>query len=87
MAKPKVGVSYRQEYYKGQAEDWASVLSLSKVASILAGSYSKLLITREWSALEAKPVYDHKYYDRGVGFVMSKSPQNGELKLIGIRYK
>ncbi len=35
-ANPTVGDAYRQEYYKGQAEDMASVLSLVTAVALLA---------------------------------------------------
>lgn len=87
-ADPKIGDTYRQEYYKGEAEDWASVLSLSESASLSTGSYNDLLMTNEWSGLDNPPVYEHKYYAKGVGFIMTKYVEGGfELKLIEIRHK
>jgi hypothetical protein len=84
--QPKEGDTYRQEYYKGEAEDWASVLSLTESASVPAGSYDNLLMTNEWSALDNPPVYEHKYYAPGVGFVMTKYLEGGfEMKLTEIR--
>lgn len=85
-ANPTVGDTYRQEYYKGKAEDMATVLSLSENASVPYGSYSKALMTTEWSSLDNPPVYEHKYYAKGVGFIMTKYVEGGyELKLIEIR--
>ena len=87
-ANPTVGDTYRQEYYKGEAEDWATVLSLSESASVPTGSYSDVLMTKEWSALDTPPVYEHKYYAQGVGFVMTKYVEGGfELELIEIRHQ
>ena len=84
-ANPKVGDTYRQEYYKGEAEDMASVESLSESVSVPYGAYSNLLMTKEWSALDSPPVFENKYYAKGVGFLMTKGDQTGELKLVGIR--
>jgi hypothetical protein len=82
------GETYRQEYFKGEAEDWATVLSLTESVSIPAGSYSEMLMTNEWSALDAPPVFEHKYYAKGVGFIMTRYLEGGyELKLTEIRYK
>jgi len=86
-ANPKVGDTYRQEYYKGEAEDMASVEGLSESVSVPYGSYSDLLMTKEWSALDSLPVFENKYYAKGVGFLMTKGDQTGELKLVGIRHE
>jgi hypothetical protein len=82
-----VGDTYRQEYYKGEAEDWATVLSLSESASVPIGSYSDVLMTNEWSALDNPPVYEHKYYAKEVGFIMTQYVEGDyELKLIEVRH-
>jgi hypothetical protein len=68
QAHPKVGQSYHQEYYKGEAEDQAKVQSLNASVRVPYGSFDHVLVTREWTRLE--PSYDeHKYYARGVGQV------------------
>lgn len=86
-ANSSVGETYRQEYYKGQAEDMASVLSLSETASVPVGSYTNVLMTNEWSALANPPVYEHKYYASGVGNILTRGVEGGwELKLTEIRH-
>jgi hypothetical protein len=60
QATPTIGETYRQEYYKGEAEDLATVLSLSESLTVPAGSYSNMLMSNEWSALDQPPVYEHK---------------------------
>lgn len=86
-AKPAVGEIYRQEYYQGEAGDWAEVLSLSEAISVPTGSYSNVLMTNEWSGLDTPPVYEHKYYATGIGFVMTKYVEGGfELKLSEVRH-
>jgi hypothetical protein len=86
QANPAVGETYRQEYYKGEAEDMASVLSLTETASTPTGSYTNVLMTNEWSAIASPVVYEHKYYAKGVGNVLTKGLSGGwELKLIEFR--
>ncbi len=69
QAHPKVGQSYRQEYYKGSAEDMAKVLKLNGSAKVPFGSFDHYsLLTKEWSPLEPG-VVEHKYYAAGVGDV------------------
>jgi hypothetical protein len=65
-ADPKVGASYRQEYYEGEAEDMAKVLSLNESVTVQYGSFDHVLKTREWTPLEPALV-EHKYYAPGVG--------------------
>jgi hypothetical protein len=72
QANPTVGDTYRQEYYQGEAEDWATVLGVSESVSIPLGSYDNVLKTNEWSGLDNPPIYEHKYYAAGIGFIMTK---------------
>jgi hypothetical protein len=69
-ARPKVGMSYRQEYYKGKAEDRGKILAFGKRAKVPAGSYDNLLQTADTNPLEPK-VLEHKYYAKGVGLVLT----------------
>ena len=60
-ANPKVGDKYRQEYYKGEAEDMAEVVATGVKIKVKYGSFSNCLQTRDWSPLE--PGKDeYKYY-------------------------
>jgi hypothetical protein len=79
QAHPKVGQSYRQEYYPGEAMDMAKVLSLNESVAVPYGSYDHALETKEWTPLEPGLV-EHKYYAPGVGFVAG-----GGLELIDVR--
>jgi len=45
-AHPEVGMAYRQEYYKGEAEDAGEILSLDEKAEVPYGSFSGVLMTR-----------------------------------------
>ena len=69
---PKVGRSFRQEYYKGHAEDRFSVLSLGASIRVPFVRSSRALLTKEWTPLEPD-VLDHKYYVRGIGMVKEAS--------------
>jgi hypothetical protein len=80
QANPKVGQSYRQEYYKGHAEDWAQVVNLDEIVKVPYGSFEHVLVTKEWTPLEPNLV-EHKYYAPGVGPV---GPPGG-LELIDIK--
>jgi hypothetical protein len=66
---PKVGDSYRQEYYRGEAEDMGKVLSLDGSATVPYGSFNHTLVTKDWNPLEPAAGVAHKYYAPGVGKV------------------
>jgi hypothetical protein len=65
-AKPKVGLSYREEYSKGEAEDQSRVLALDKQAEVPAGHYTHVLMTEDFSPIEPK-ASELKFYARGSG--------------------
>lgn len=69
-AEPRPGLTYRQEYYEGEAEDAAEVLSLEERAQVPFGAFEDVLQTEEHSPLEPGLV-EHKYYVRGVGPVLA----------------
>jgi hypothetical protein len=80
-ADPKVGDSYRQEYYEGEAEDMAEVISLNGAAlndavSTPYDSFGEdVLVTKDWNPLEPD-ILEHKYYAPGIGLI-------GEVKVTG----
>jgi hypothetical protein len=69
-AEPKVGMAYRQEYYRGTAEDNGEVLAPGKTARVPAGTYQDLLQTADTTRLEPD-VLEHKFYARDVGLVLT----------------
>ncbi len=84
---PKVGKTYRQEYYKGHAEDMARVIDLNGSAKVPYGSFNHVLVTKEWSPLEPG-VAEHKYYAAGVGDIKEvtvKGPSE-TLNLVNVKH-
>jgi hypothetical protein len=67
-ARPHVGQTGRQEYYKGHAEDHFAVVSVRARVSVPYVSSTRAVLTREWTPLEPGTL-DHKYYVRGIGTV------------------
>jgi hypothetical protein len=65
-AKPKVGLSYREEYSKGVAEDQSRVLGLDQQAQVPAGHYTHVLMTEDFSPIEPR-VSELKFYAKGSG--------------------
>ena len=75
-ARPRVGLRYRQEYRRGEAEDRASVLALREQAEVPAGHFRRVLLTRDVNPLEPR-VLEYKLYARGVGLVLATSVSGG----------
>jgi len=75
-AHPRPGQSGRQEYYRGQAEDQFTVVSLSARVGTAAASSNRALLTKEFTRLEPG-VLDHKYYVRGIGTVLEQTVRGG----------
>jgi hypothetical protein len=71
-AHPKPGLSYRQEYYKGVAEDKAAVITVGQEqVEVPFGYFSKrILMTRDLVPTEPK-VQELKFYAPGVGPLLS----------------
>ena len=69
-ADPQVGMTYRQEYYQGEAEDRAKVVSVDEHASVAFGAFDGVLKTEDTTALEPGLV-ERKYYARDVGPVLT----------------
>ncbi|MGI8594555.1 MAG: hypothetical protein ACR2ML_09385 [Solirubrobacteraceae bacterium] len=71
-ANPKPGMSYRQEYYKGVAEDKAAVITVGEEQVEVPFGYFKkdVLMTRDLVPLEPK-VQELKFYAPGVGPLLS----------------
>ena len=75
-AHPKLGQSFRQEYYKGHAEDYFKVISLHATVRVPYVSSKNALLTKEWTPLEPG-VIDHKFYVRGLGNVREVTVKGG----------
>jgi hypothetical protein len=71
-ADPEPGLAYRQEYYKGEAEDRGAVITVGQErVEVPAGFYGKdVLMTRDLVPLEPK-VQELKFFAPGVGPVLS----------------
>ena len=84
-AAPDVGDTYRQEYYAGEAEDMAKVLSVSESKTVTNGSYEDVVLTEDFTPLDPD-VVEHKYYAPDVGFISSTIVQGGseETQLVRI---
>jgi hypothetical protein len=75
-ADPQPGQTYRQEYYKGEAEDRAKVVTLDARVTVPFGTFENALKTADSSPLEPGAV-EFKYYAKGVGHVLRTSEDGG----------
>jgi hypothetical protein len=74
--EPEVGMTYRQEYYAGEAEDAAEVLSLDEKVEVRRGRFGGVLMTKDYTPLEPD-LLEHKFYARGVGLVLALAISGG----------
>ena len=80
-AKPQPGQAYRQEYYKGHAEDRAKVLEIDAKVNVPAGRYDRVVKTEDTAPLGSGTV-EHKYYAPGVGLVLAEGSGGGREELV-----
>jgi hypothetical protein len=71
-AHPYVGLTYREEYYKGQAEDRSKVLAMDQQVQSPAGHFTGAILTDDYSPIEPD-ISEYKLYARGVGPVVAVS--------------
>jgi hypothetical protein len=71
-ADPQPGMTYRQEYHEGKAEDQGEVLALGRMAEAPAGHFKDTALINDTNPLEPK-VSELKFYARGVGPVLAVS--------------
>jgi hypothetical protein len=76
-AEPKVGDAYYQEHDKGEAEDQGEVLATDESVTGPTGRYDDVVKTADSTALEPD-ILEHKWYARGVGFVLEKYVRGGD---------
>jgi hypothetical protein len=76
-ADPQPGIAYRQEYYEGEAEDEAKVLSLDAKATVPFGSFDGLLQTEDVNPLSEPPAVEHKFIARDVGPILAVGISGG----------
>ena len=65
-ARPQIGQAYRQEYYAGEAEDSAKVLSTDEQVQVPLGHFGDAILTKEVTPLEPS-VVEYKLYAPNVG--------------------
>lgn len=84
-ADPAPGMRYRQEYYRGQAEDNGEVLSTDELAQVPHGQFRDALLTKDTITIEPD-VQEYKVYAPGVGpvLVLGVSGGGGREELLEV---
>lgn len=82
LADPAVGDRYYNEYYVGEAEDWAEILSLEVQAHVPYGSFDEVLKTRDVNPLD--PSEERKFHVAGVGTVLEVDDEGDRAHLVRI---
>jgi len=66
---PQVGLTYRQEYYAGEAEDAAEIMSLDEQAEVPAAHLVDVILTKDFTPLHPE-ILEYKLYAPGIGPVL-----------------
>jgi hypothetical protein len=84
-ADPQPGMKFRQEYYKGEAEDNGEVLSANEMAEVPFGQFRQMLLTKDTITIEPD-VLEYKLYAKDVGpvLVLGVSGGGGREELIQV---
>jgi hypothetical protein len=85
-AHPEVGLTYREEYYKGHAEDRTKVLALDQQVEVPAGHFTGAILTDDYTPLEPD-VSEYKLYAKGVGPVLALTVSGGSEREELISYR
>ncbi len=85
-ADAAVGMTYRQEFYEGEAEDNGEVLAVDQQIEVPMGHFDDVVVTADTIALEPD-VLEFKLYAPGVGLVaaLGISGGSGREELVATR--
>jgi hypothetical protein len=85
-AEPRPGLSYRQEYLEGEAEDAAEVLGVDETIEVPFRRFDDVVLTKDFTPLDPDAL-EHKFYARGVGpaLVLGLTAGGGREELVSFR--
>ena len=69
-------MQYRQEYYKGEAEDNGEILSTDEMVQAPIGQFDNALLTKDTITIEPN-VQEYKLYAKDVGLVLALGVSGG----------
>ncbi len=84
----QVGIAYYQEFFEGEAVDKAQIVRTGDTVTVAAGTFSDVVVIREWNPLEPG-VVELKYAAPGVGIVLEEQIEGGSerVELVGYDVK
>lgn len=84
-ADPRPGTVYRQEYYRGEAEDIGEVIAVGRTVDVPAGEFTDCVLIEDTTPLEPD-VRESKYFCPGVGnaLTIDHSEADARFELIEI---
>ncbi|MDI6909828.1 hypothetical protein [Nocardioides sp.] len=87
-AHPRPTDAYRQEYYRGEAEDQAWIVQVNASATVPYAKVRHVVRSFEWTRLE-KPVLSLKLYAPGLGIVRERDMSGGDesFALVSVRHR
>lgn len=87
-ATPRPADAYRQEFYRGHAEDQAWIVQRNTSAKVPYGTFQHVVRSFEWTRLE-KGVLSLKLYAPGIGIVREKDMSGGNesFALVAVRHR
>lgn len=68
--------AYYQEFYEGEAEDKAQVVRTGQTVTVAAGTFTDVIVIREWNPLEPG-VVEEKSLAPGVGVILEEVVEGG----------
>jgi hypothetical protein len=81
-AIPKVGDEYRQEYFRGEAEDIGRIDGVGVSAATPAGIFSDCIKIFEWTPLDSATAY--KYHCSGAGGTVLEEEGSERVELVEV---
>jgi hypothetical protein len=87
-ADPRPTEAYRQEYYRGHAEDQAWIVQRHATLTVPYGTVHEVVRSFEWTRLEPR-VISVKFYASGLGIVLERDVAGGHelFKLVSVRHR
>jgi hypothetical protein len=80
-AQPQPGQHYRQEFFRGEAEDEARVTGVGVDVTVPHGTFHGCIRTIEWTRLEPG-ITEAKWHCPGVGFVKARGIEGSDARLV-----
>ncbi len=85
LAEPMEGLYYRQEFYKGEAEDMGAIMMTNQSKTLKFGSFNNVLVIKDFTPLEPGAA-EYKYFAPGFGLICEEVVEGGagQIELISV---